>query len=82
MIRKLATAVRRWMHRPEWHEIEIARLTGEHPFDVHKRLRDAALATPFSVLTVAAIELARVRSGTSRTLTESLDIFAARGDLP
>ena len=32
MIRKLTTAIRRWMHRPEWHEIEIARLTGEGLF--------------------------------------------------
>ena len=75
---KLTGLLRRWMYRPEWHEIVIARLTGEDPFDVHERIRDSATGTPYSVLTIAAIELARVRSRTSRTLTETLEILGAR----
>lgn len=81
MFRNLTTAIRRWMHRPDWHEIEIARLTGEDPFDVYERIRDAALRTPFSILTVAAIEVARVSEGSRLSLVEMIDSLAGGDEL-
>ena len=81
MFLDLATAISRWLFRPSYHETLIASYTGEHPIDVRDRLRNAMVGRPHSLALIMAIDLARVRSGTSRTLTEMLEDLWWQGKL-
>lgn len=59
--------------KPEWHEVQIASFTGETWQQVRARLREVSMRTPYSVHTVASIELSRLRTHSPLTLSEAID---------
>lgn len=76
---RLRLFFRRRRHRPTFFQQEIAKRTGETPFDVYERHREAAMRTPFTTGTIEEIDLVRVLGHQPMTLNEAIDRAAASG---